>query len=317
MPIRGHEAVVIVSGLATQTPYTSAEAACTSGLAAGNTASEMREKLVGAGQQVFTAPTQIGPGQVTESIGVGPSADCPPPLPARMTIDTTQGIDQGGSRLAAFLAHLKEEYGINRVHLVGHSMGGLFARAAIGDVKASGRGIRFRSLTTLSVPWTGTFPADYATGALPLSACGNEPVCQQVLTDYQTKLAEPEGPDGAASVITTKLLQGRHGWNVSQGDDLRGIPVTLIAGDHYRLPGGDPQVWPNDAVVSRDSGLARGLAGAPLSIRTCLVRPDVHTIGLAEQAGLPWTSAITWDPVVMDAVLRAVEARRPATSSHC
>lgn len=91
-PVAGTEAVVIVSGLATQTPYTTTAQACESGLSAGNTASALRDSLVAAGDQVFTAPTQTGTGQVTDTQGVGASSDCPPPLPQQLTIDTTKGI---------------------------------------------------------------------------------------------------------------------------------------------------------------------------------------------------------------------------------
>lgn len=120
-------------------------------------------------------------------------------------------------------------------------------------------------------------------------------------------------------MITTSALQGRGGWNRKQGDDLAGVPVTLIAGDHYRLPG-----WPCGSLAQRllsaatRSALARGIAGATLEVRECLVRPDVHTIGIAEQAGLPWTDAITWDPQVLDAVKQSVRAGdRPGDTADC
>ena len=299
-------AVVLVSGLATQTPYTTTTEKCATGLSAGNSVSALRDSLVAAGQQVFTAPAQIGPGEVTSTAGIGPSSGCPAPLPAALTIDTTAGIDDGGAHLAAFLGYLHEQYGITSVDLVGHSMGGLFSRAAIGDSKATAGGITVRSLTTLSTPWTGTFPADYAEGTLDLSVCGAEKTCLQVLPDYKSQLSEKEGPQGAANVIGTRDLQGPTGWNVAQGDDLTGIPVTLIGGDHFTRADAPPSVWPNDGIVSESSALAKGISGTPLKVRSCLVRPDVHTIGLAAQLGLPWTASVTWDPVVLKAVAEAV-----------
>ncbi len=313
---KGSRAVVLVSGLATQTPFTTSQEACGDGLSAGDSVSALRDELVRFGEQVFSAPAQIGVGQVTSTTGLGASADCPPALPARLTIDTTADIDAGGIRLTRFIDYLHRTYGIQTVDLVGHSMGGLFARAAIGDLQ--GGEVSVRSLTTLSTPWTGTFPADYAAGDLPLSACEGQSTCEQVVQDYKQKLADSEGPDGAANVITTSALQGRTGWNRKQGDDLAGVPVTLIAGDHYRLPGGRAALWPNDALVAARSALARGIAGATLEVRACLVRPDVHTIGIAEQAGLPWTDAITWDPQVLDAVKGSVRAGdRPGDTADC
>lgn len=310
---------MLVSGLATQTPFTTSTAACTTGTAAGPTVTALRESLLAAGQRVFTAPAQAGPGTVTSATGLGAATDCPPPLPADVTLDTTADLAIGGERLAAFITYLRDEYGITSVDLVGHSMGGLYSRAAITDGRAGQ--VAVTSLTTLSTPWTGTYPADYAEGELPLSVCGDEPTCLQVLPDYKTKLSDVEGPTGAANVIGTADLQGPDGWNVAQGDDLNGIPVTLIGGDYLTLAGGNPAVWPNDGIVSEASAMARGISGAPLGVRACLVRPDLHTIDLAAGAGLPWTSAVTWDPEVMTAVVAAVDgaaaATTAATSSGC
>ncbi len=314
-------AVVLVSGLATQTPYTTTTAKCTTGLSAGDSVSALRDSLVAAGNRVYTAPAQAGPGVVESTSGMAASSGCPPPLPADLTINTTAGLDQGGAHLAAFLSYLHDHEGVTTVDLVGHSMGGLFARGAIGDVAGQAGSVKVRSLIALSTPWTGTFPADYAEGILPLSVCGTEQFCLKVLPDYKAKLSAPEGPEGAANVIGTRDLQGPNGWNVAQGDDLAGIPVTLIGGDRFSRPGGLPSVWPNDGIVSKSSALAEGLAGAPLAIRSCLVRPDVHTIGLAAELGLPWTASVTWDPVVLAAVAKAVAGPvaggQVATLGHC
>lgn len=65
-------------------------------------------------------------------------------------------------------------------------------------------------------------------------------------------------------------------------------------------------MWPDDGIVSESSALAKGISGTPLKVRSCLVHPDVHTIGLAAQLGLPWTASVTWDPVVLKAVAEAV-----------
>ena len=310
-----NHAVVLVSGLATQTPFTTTTDACTTGLSAGNSVSALRDRLIAAGNQVYTAPAQAGPGEVTATSGLGASSNCPPPLPADLTIDTTADLDVGGAHLAAFVDYLRMKYGITAVDFVGHSMGGLYARAAIGNVDWQAGDVAATSLTTLSTPWTGTFPADYAEGALDLSVCGGEPTCQQVLNDYKTKLSEPEGPDGAANAIGTADLQGPTGWNVAQGADLTGIPTTLIAGDFFTLPDGNPSVWPNDGIVAETSALARGISGDPMDVRACLVRPDLHTTALAEAQGLPWTAAITWDPVVLDTVVAAVDAAKAGTTT--
>ena len=35
--------------------------------------------------------------------------------------------------------------------------------------------------------------------------------------------------------------------------------------------------------------------------------PDVHSIYFADQFGLPWETALTWDPAVLDVVVAALE----------
>ena len=288
-----NHAVVLVSGLATQTPFTTTTEACTTGLSAGDSVSALRDHLVAAGNQVFTAPAQIGPGEISATTGPNASSGCPPALPASLTIDTTAGINAGGAQLVSFVNYLYDQYGITSIDFVGHSMGGLFARSAIGNVDGTAGDVDVTSLITLSTPWTGV----------------------QVLPDYKSKLSEPEGPDGAANAISTGDLQGPEGWNEAQGADLNGIPVTLIAGDFFTLPDGNAAVWPNDGIVAENSALARGISGDPLRVRSCLVRPDLHTTALAEAQGLPWSSAITWDPVVLVAVSVAVRDVRAGSST--
>lgn len=309
----GH-AVVLVSGLATQTPYTTPTQACKQGLAAGNSLTALRASLLSDGNQVFTAPAQTGTTQVTSTTGLGASSDCPTPLPATMTINTTTGIDAGGESLTRFLTYLNQTYHIDTVDFVGHSMGGLFATAATKDVKAQNLPITIRSLTTLGTPWTGAYPADYAAGKLKMSACFNQPTCVQTLTDYK-KLAQAQGAKGAASAISSLALQGKNGWTTQLGDTFKDIPVTLIGGNRFVHPGGSPQVWPNDSVVALNSALASTLNDQAIPHRSCLSRPDVHTTGIAAALQLPWTYSITWDPQVMTAVNNAVKDADNAMST--
>ncbi len=305
-PPKTPHAVVLVSGLDTQTPFTTPTQACTQGLPAGNSLTALRQSLISAGNQVFTAPSQNGPGQVTSTVGFAPSSTCPPPLPTNMTINTTAGIDAGGASLTTFLSYLKTTYGVDTVDFVGHSMGGLFSTSAVKQVKAQSLPIKIRSLTTLSTPWTGAYPADYTVGKLPLSACLGESFCKTVLTGYKS-LSEAEGPAGAATQITTDKLMGPKGWNSQLGDALNGIPVTLIGGDYFRKADGRPAVWPNDAIVAAQSSLATAISDKEIAHRSCMTRPDVHTITLADQLKLGWNSAITWDPDVLAAVNAAVK----------
>ena len=117
-------AVVIVSGLASTTPFTTTGAGCATGLAAGGTATALRAHLLGKGDAVYTAPAAAGRGQVHDQIGSGAFGICPTTPPETMTIDTTGSIDLAGEHLARFLDWLRTDKGVQEVDLVGHSMGG-------------------------------------------------------------------------------------------------------------------------------------------------------------------------------------------------
>ena len=87
MASKQSRAVVLVSGGATRTPFTTPTQACKDGdgfLAAGNTFSALRNFLLGKGKHVFTAPVMDNWGVVEEAPNdtVGPFAKCPRPLPA-------------------------------------------------------------------------------------------------------------------------------------------------------------------------------------------------------------------------------------------
>ncbi len=56
-----------------------------------------------------------------------------------MTINAVGRVDDAGVALAAFLRWLADEREVGSVDLVGHSMGGLFSRAAIRELGAAAR----------------------------------------------------------------------------------------------------------------------------------------------------------------------------------
>jgi len=128
-------ALVIVSGGDAESPFTTPQQACASGLAAGNSDTALREHLLAAGHMVFTSPAKSGPGTIAASLGFGGFADGPDPLPAVLTVNSVGDIDQAGHNLAAFWMYLQQTYGVTELDVVGHSMGGLFARAAIRVLK--------------------------------------------------------------------------------------------------------------------------------------------------------------------------------------
>jgi triacylglycerol lipase len=167
-------AVVIVSGGDATSPFTTPDQACATGLAAGNTDTAIREYLLKQGYKVFTSPALAGRGQVVDQTGFGPFGVCPITLPENMTVNSTGSIDTAGEHLARFLTYLHTDKGIDDVDLVGHSMGGLYSRAAIRVLTTTNSPVRVRSLTTVGTPWQGSYLSDYANDVVPLTDCAGD-----------------------------------------------------------------------------------------------------------------------------------------------
>ncbi|MCV7347470.1 esterase/lipase family protein [Mycolicibacterium rhodesiae] len=299
-------AVVLVSGLASTAPYTAPDAACTIGLPAGTDHTALREHLLGKGYSVFTAPAMAGSGQVHDTTGYGAFASCPAPLPASRTIDSTGGIDLAGEHLARFIDWLHTEKHIDEVDLVGHSMGGLFARAAIRTLKAEQSAVRVRSLTTIGTPWQGSYLANFVEGGVKIGDCLGDPFCESQMTGYARDIAAVH-VSGSARELGQSYLTGPKGWNTFQAGVLEAVPVTLIGGNRFDRPGGAPAVWPNDGVVELRSALGRDVDDTVLPHRRCRIVDDTHSDYVSMIAQLPRATALTWDPRVLDAVAEAIE----------
>ncbi|MDZ4269168.1 MAG: hypothetical protein U1D00_26370 [Mycobacterium sp.] len=187
-PLRGGHAVVIVSGGAAVSPFTTPADACASGLAAGNTDTALRQNLLDAGHVVYTSPAMAGRGPVTDQGGFGAFGDCPITLPENMTVDSTASIDLAGEHLARFLTYLHDSRGVKVVDVVGHSMGGLYSRAAFRVLQGVGSPLRIRSLTTLGTPWAGSYLSDYGNDLRPLSDCAGDAFCEQAATAFKAEI---------------------------------------------------------------------------------------------------------------------------------
>ncbi|SBS71769.1 conserved exported hypothetical protein [uncultured Mycobacterium sp.] len=306
-PRQPSRAVVIISGLASTSPYTSPEAPCAIGLAAGTDHTPLREHLLRTGHSVFTAPAMAGPGQVHDTTGYGAFASCPAPRPAAMTIDSTGSIDLAGEHLARFIDWLHAEKKIDEVDLVGHSMGGLYARAAIRTLLANGSPVTVRSLTTIGTPWQGSYLANYVEGTVRLSACAGDQFCESQMKGYARDIAASH-ISGSARELGKSYLTGSKGWNSTQAGILDRIPVTLIGGNRYTHPApADAAVWPNDGVVELGSALARDIDDTVLPHRRCDTVDDTHSDYVSMITNLPRTTALTWDPRVLDAVTTAID----------
>lgn len=295
-------AIVLVSGGAAVTPFTTPDLAAGSGQPAGNTMTALRRHLLDAGASVYTAPARIGAGRVTEDAGWEGFADAPGPLPEAMTINSVGGIDEAGAALDAFLAHLAADHGIESLDLVGHSMGGLFARAAIGRRDPAAAPVR--RLVTLGTPWTGALLGDFHVGDLALEDAHGDATTERILREAEEFATEHS--QGAADQVAERYLEGATGWNERQAGALDGIAVSVIAGSWFRAAADPERLWPHDGLVARRSALASRVPASVLPAAERLEFEDVHSIFFASYLGLPWERALTWDPEVLAAVESAL-----------
>lgn len=313
----GSRAVVIVSGGGATTPFTTPTQACKSGdgfLSAGNTATGLRDSLLKAGKQVYTAPTMADWGVVAEPDpkSFGPFAGCPTVLPEDLTIMSSGDISAGGERLARFLGYLHTHFGVTDVDLVGHSNGGLWSRSAIWVLKHTDSPVTVRSLTTLGTPHEGSVPGRFQWGEIGVGACLGDAFCE-AFNKAWVPYAEV-GDRGINHEDTSKYLNGPDGWNTAQGDALQGIPVTLIGGTYFTKPSGDPTVWPYDGIVSRQSAWATTVPDAIIPHRTCWSGPLTHSIFVSDFAKLDWATAMTWNAEVLARVNQAIDGSGSALS---
>ena len=314
-----NRAVVIVSGGAAVSPFTTPDQACASGLAAGNTDTALRGDLLAHGYRVFTSPAMAGRGPVADQDGFGAFGDCPITLPDNMTVDSTASIDLAGEHLARFLTYLHDTHGVDEVDLVGHSMGGLYSRAALRVLRGLGSPVRATSLTTIGTPWQGSFLSDYANDITPLSDCRGDTFCESAMNGMRDEVQHLM--TGSGREVNQGYLMGPNGWNEFQAGVLDGIPVVLIGGDRFDVAGDssagatNPTVWPNDGIVALRSALAVDVSDRVLPHRRCLTFPDTHSIYVSDIAGLPWETGLTWDPAVLAAVRDAIESADTALST--
>lgn len=293
--------VVIVSGLLAISPYTTPTEACATGYAAGNTDTFMREQLLAAGFKVYTSPAMVGGGQVVDQTAEGgPFGDCPPQLPAELTANPTVSPLDVGKTLANFLRYLQAEEGVDEVNLVAHSMGGVFSRVAIADIKTSGKGPRVVSLTTVGSPWEPVMIGDFDAGQDPSVACEGIEAC---LIFQQAALASPTVVSQMLPFVAKPNFPA---WTQEQAGVLDGIPVTLIGGTYFTMDGGTPRRWPNDAVVQIDQALAKSVSDEVLPQRTCHSFPDTHSLFVSALVKEPEQTALTWDPRVSEAIIAGI-----------
>lgn len=299
-------AVVVVSGGDAVSPFTTPDQACATGLAAGNTDTAIREYLLGKGYTVYTSPAMNGRGQVVDQQGFGAFGVCPVTLPENMTVNSVGSIDTAGEHLARFINWLHDNKGVTEVDFVAHSMGGLYSRAAIRVLATTDSPVRIRSLTTIGTPWQGSYLSDYANDLITVAECQGDKFCESGMKQFKPRVLELMA--GSGREVNKQFLTGKNGWNDFQAGVLDRIPVVLIAGNKFTLPGpANAAVWPNDGLVAEGSALATSIGDPVLPHRRCHTFENTHSIFVSDQAGLDWTTALTWDPRVFEVLHQALQ----------
>ena len=299
-------AVVIVSGGDAVSPFTTPDQACATGLAAGNTDTAIRDYLLAKGYTTYTSPAMNGRGQVTDQQGFGAFGVCPITLPENMTVNSTGSIDTAGEHLARFVTWLHKDKGVTEVDFVGHSMGGLYSRAAIRVLATTDSPVKVRSLTTIGTPWQGSYLSDYANDLIGISECQRDMFCETGMRDFKARVLQLNS--GSGREVNKAFLMGKGGWNEFQSGVLDKIPVVLIAGDRFKSPGApNPGVWPNDGLVTPQSALAKDIGAPVLPHRRCHTFDNTHSIFVSDLAKLEWDTALTWNPQVLEVINKGLQ----------
>src|SRR3954471_20856979 len=208
-PASASNAVVLVSGFTTSTPFTTSDPSCL-GKEGTTWSPNVAPTLKKAGLTVFTAPEADGKNAPAPCVGSGQATP-----PSTATIDTGGDATSNGKALAAFLAFLRDDYGVTTVQLVGHSDGGIWSRSAITQSSAYVNGLTVQSLTTLGTPHTGSYAADVyeaANGATCDFSNEIEKVLCDGIEDILDVLADELGPTALQELTYSYMAT----WNPQQ-----------------------------------------------------------------------------------------------------
>lgn len=296
-------AVVVVSGGDAVSPFTTPTQACTTGLAAGNTNTYIRERLLDACHAVYTAPAMNARSEVKDAdpASFGAFGGQPVVLPAELTMVSNGPVDAAGAALARFAEYLAQNEGVTEIDWIGHSNGGLFLTSAMRTLREASSSIVSRSVTTLGTPWSGSVVIRWALGELAReTALGDE----RALAIADAMAAHlPTGDDGLAACDTHAFMLGDDGWLARQAGVLDEVDVLLVGGTALQHDDGDPTVWPFDGLVEEHSALARDVPSSVMPHRIERAFDLYHSIFVADAFGEPWDRAMTWNPDVIDLVL--------------
>lgn len=294
--------VVLVSGGGGNSPFTTPDHGCASGLAAGGQLTGLRGALLDADMVAFTCPARVGGGIMDADPGWGAFADGPGPLSAEMTVNSVAPVSDSGTRLARFVTYLQDSVGVTEVDFVGYSLGGIVSRSAIKQLQRAGSSVRVRSLTSIGTPWMGSFVGKYDASSLPLPPVVAEYVSSFILNVRSTVAAEP------GSIPTNQPA-----WATGYDHVLDGLPLTRIAGAYF--PEGDivdaagvklGVLEANDGHCTESSALAIDANPVALPPAACFTLPELHSNYLADLLEMPWERSINWSPATYDIVIEAI-----------
>jgi hypothetical protein len=160
--------------------------------------------------------------------------------------------------------------------------------------------VRPRSLITLGTPWMGSFPLRWAYGEVPDSALMGQEFATKIAQGSKERIAQ--GDMGLAQENTYHYMVGTGRWNEYQKGVLDDIPVFTVGGTYFTAEGGDPELWPNDGIVTEFSAHGTGLPASVAPRHQHASFPVTHSIFVSNLLGLPWETGMTWNPEVLASV---------------
>ena len=147
-------------------------------------------------------------------------------------VDPLQTVEVRAAELAAEVDAILDSTGAGRVHLIGHSMGGLDARFLISSL---GYGDRVATLTTISTPHLGSRVADIALDILP----GVAEEALGFLVDLLAGAAAGSEQDAAGQILQLSEAYAVGTFNPANPDDPR-VAYFSVAGVTQVNPFADP-----------------------------------------------------------------------------
>lgn len=296
--------VVLVAGGGGNSPFTTPDRDCATGLAAGGQLTALRAAVLDAGFSAYTCPSRVGGGVMEADAGWGGFADGPPPMPAELTIDSVAPVPESGERLARFISHLAAESGVTEVDLIGYSLGGVIGRDAIGRLQQAGSPVRVRSLMSVATPWLGSFVLRYDAASLPLP-----PPIAAFVASFIGEV------DSTVSSVPRDRTRRKPVWAEGYDHVLDGLPLTRVAGTYFpesAIEDGDEmgRLDANDGFCTKVSALALDADPVALPAAACFEVPALHSNYLADLIDLPWDRGVNWHPDTCAIVVEALRRSR-------